>query len=200
MEDKKNGKKGKKKRVMFAPEELGQPFDNSLSQDSQDDDYFPTINEPQESNREDAPEQQQDEAVMYVRQTWDLNRFNKSMLNQQQLDQTQEEVTIFQADSFDLSMMNPDSDTLSLSTLKRSWREFNEFYLAFIKDLDYFHGASPKSSSSYVSPEVQQVRSTLQKYNYQLIEVPAISLNLLNIVKVLREEEKDEPRYMIDGN
>jgi hypothetical protein len=47
---------------------------------------------------------------------------------------------------------------------------------------------------------MQQVRATMQKYNNQLIEVPAISLNLLNIVKVLREEEKDEIRPMVDGN
>lgn len=40
----------------------------------------------------------------------------------------------------------------------------------------------------------------MQKYNNQLTEVPAISLNLLSIIKLLREEEKEEVRPMIDAN
>lgn len=40
--------------------------------------------------------------------------------------------------------------------------------------------------------EIQNLRAELTKYKGELTRVPAISQNLMNILKVLKEEEKYE--------
>jgi len=45
------------------------------------------------------------------------------------------------------SMLNTDQpDFGGVQSLKKSWREFNDFYQAFIRDIDYYYGVETEMS------------------------------------------------------
>mgnify|MGYP006117264813 CR=1 FL=1 len=45
------------------------------------------------------------------------------------------------------SMLNADQpDFGGVLSLKKSWREFNDFYQAFIRDIDYYYGVETEMS------------------------------------------------------
>ena len=99
------------------------------------------------------------------------------------------------------SMLNTDQpDFGGVQSLKKSWREFNDFYQAFIRDIDYYYGVETEMSYQEhdLPPEIQNLREQLTKYKGELTRVPAISQNLMNILKVLKEEEKYEINNQIE--
>ena len=45
------------------------------------------------------------------------------------------------------SMINSTKDDFGgVNSLKKSWREFNDFYQAFIRDIDYYYGVETEMS------------------------------------------------------
>ena len=70
--------------------------------------------------------------------------------------------------------------------MARFWNEFNEFYCAFIEDIDFYYAkptrerrAQAAKEYDSLSPPIKRVRDQLTKYGGQISKVPAISLNLL---------------------
>jgi hypothetical protein len=82
---------------------------------------------------------------------------------------------IFDANGSMLLSGQPDFG--GVSSLKKSWREFNDFYQAFIRDIDYYYGVETELSyqENDLPPEIQNLREQLTKYKGELTRVPAIS-------------------------
>jgi hypothetical protein len=111
--------------------------------------------------------------------------------------QSQEEISVFNIG--DTSMMNESmtTDFSQLGILKKSWKEFFQFYTAYIKDLNYYKGL--EINGHKVSAEVENVRKTMQQFQGLIMEVPAVGQNLFQIIKIIREEEKSEIAPVVDG-
>ena len=66
----------------------------------------------------------------YIRQTWDVSRFKSPDQESVICDDN----AMFNADGS--MILVPDSQPVE--TLKKSWKEFNDFYLAYTNDIDFY--------------------------------------------------------------
>lgn len=82
--------------------------------------------------------------------------------------------------------------------MTKYWAEFNDFYCGFIEDIDFYYSKPSAQRQKqaieefpHLSANIQKVRTELTKYGGQISKVPAISNNLLKIVQILKEEDKN---------
>lgn len=79
------------------------------------------------------------------------------------------------------------------------WYEFNDVYISFIQDIDYYLASSKRKKLidqqipiEQLPSKVIMIRELLAKHGGQLTKVPAINMNLLQMIRALKDEDKRE--------
>ena len=114
---------------------------------------------------------------MYVRQTWDVSRFINADVPQEDWDTSQfiEEPSTATHYLQKLSPFGTPRDQNTTMTneipMARFWNEFNEFYTAFIDDIDFYYAKPTRERQAQaakeydsLTPSVKRVRDQLTKY------------------------------------
>ena len=113
------------------------------------------------------------------------------------------------------------------ATIQSCWEQFTDFYMLFISDLDYykqgpdhhkrmthqkrqedienakFFSLTPKKKMSdeekHHQLRLESMRNLVNMYNGEITRVPVIQQNIINIVRVLKDDDKDERGQQMMG-